>query len=347
VPVTHAPPAVALLAPDDGTWLVGALMAVDRLVVSTGLLVLLGGAGFVAVARLPTPAWQLTRRLEGRAWWLLRVAWWATLLGTLAGLLLHGPFTAGLPLSRTLDATLLAQTAGTRFGVIWAVRVLLLLLLVAFLQAWSEREAAWTRAGAWIAVGVLAAGLAVTPALSGHSAAGPDAAALGAVVGALHFSAAAVWFGGLVLLGTCMLPRADVGLLQAVPRFSSVAFTAMVVIVVTGVLQSWRQVGSLQALGHSAYGRLLVAKVAAFLLLIAFAGRSRVLVRRRLTARAFVGAAAPYQRVRGAAPPGLSDDTDARSLWLLRRLVLAEMATALVVLAVTALLGIATPPRAA
>jgi copper transport protein len=54
-------------------------------------------------------------------------------------------------------------------------------------------------------------------------------------------------------------------------RFSSVAFTAMVVIVVTGILQSWRQVGSLQALGQTAYGRLLVAKVAVFLLLIAVA----------------------------------------------------------------------------
>jgi len=346
VPVTHAPPAVALLAPDDGTWLVGALMAVDRLVVSTGLLVLLGGAGFVAVARLPTPAWRLTRRLEGRAWWLLRVAWWATLLGTLAGLLLHGPFTAGLPLSRALDGTLLAQTLGTRFGGIWAVRVLLLLLLVAFLRAWSEREAAWTSTGAWVAVGVLAAALAVTPALSGHPAAGPDAA-FGAVVGVLHYSAAAVWFGGLVLLVTCMLPRADVGLLHAVPRFSSVAFTAMVVIVVTGILQSWRQLGSLQALGHTAYGRLLVVKVAAFLLLIAFAGRSRVLVRRKLTAKAFVGAAAPDRHAGGAAPPGLSDDADARSLWLLRRLVLAEVIIAVVVLAATALLGIATPPRAA
>jgi len=123
VPVTQAPPAVALLGSDDGT-LVSALMAVDRLIVTTGLLVLLGGAGFVAVARLPTPAWRLTRRVEGRAWWLLRAAWWATLVGTLAGLLLHGPFTAGLPLSRALDATLLAQTVGTRFGGIWAVRVL-------------------------------------------------------------------------------------------------------------------------------------------------------------------------------------------------------------------------------
>jgi hypothetical protein len=41
--VTQALPAVGLLGPDNGTWLVGALVAVDRLLVSTGLLVLLGG----------------------------------------------------------------------------------------------------------------------------------------------------------------------------------------------------------------------------------------------------------------------------------------------------------------
>lgn len=74
----------------------GALMALDRLVVATGLLVLLGGTGFVAVARLATPAWRLNQRLERRAWRLLEVAWWVTLLGTLAGLLLHGSFSTGL-----------------------------------------------------------------------------------------------------------------------------------------------------------------------------------------------------------------------------------------------------------
>jgi len=343
--VTQAPPAVALLAPDAGT-LVGALMAVDRLVVSTGLLVLLGGAGFVAVARLPTPAWRLTRRMEGRAWWLLRLSWWATLVGTLAGLLLHGPFTGGLPLSQAPDATLLIQTIGTRFGVIWAVRVVLLLLLVAVLRAWSQREAPWTRTGAWVAVGLLAAALVVTPSLSGHAAAGPHPA-VGAVVGVLHFSAAAVWFGGLVLLGLCVLPHADVGLLAAVPRFSTVAFTAMVVIVVTGTLQGWRQLGSVQAVADTGYGRLLVAKVAVFVVLIAVAGLSRVLVRRRLTARVLAGAALPDQQASDAALPRLAgDDADARSL-LLRRLVLAEIAIAIVVLAITALLGIATPPSAA
>ena len=343
MPVTRDLPALALLAPDDGT-LAGAFMAADRLVVSTGLLVLLGGAGYLAVAGLPTPAWRLTRRLERRAWWLLRVAWWATLVGTLAGLLLYGPFTAGLPLSRMLDATLLHQTLRTRFGAAWAVRVLLLLLL-ALLRVWSERQAAGMRTSAWVAVGGLAAALVVTPALSGHAAAGPDAA-VGAVIGVVHFSAAAVWLGGLVLLGTCVLAHADAGLPQAVPRFSTVAFTAMVVIVVTGILQGWRQVGSLQALGQTGYGRLLVAKVAVFLVLIVVAGRSRVLVRRKLTARASVGAAAPDRDRGDAARPRLGD-ADGGSLWLLRRLVLTEVIIAIVVLAVTALLGIATPPRPA
>jgi copper transport protein len=343
MPVTRDPSALALLAPDDGT-LAGALMAADRLVVSTGLLVLLGGAGFLAVARLPTPAWRLTRQLERRAWWKFWVAWCATLAGTLAGLLLYGPFTAGLPLSRMLDTMLLDQTLRTRFGTTWAVRVLLLLIL-ALLRVWSERQAAGMRTSAWVAVGGLAAALAVTPALSGHAAAGSDAA-VGAVIGVVHFSAAAVWFGGLVLLGTCVLARADAGLPQAVPRFSAVAFTAMVVIVVTGILQGWRQIGSLQALGQTAYGRLLVAKVAVFLLLIVVAGRSRVLVRRKLMARALVGAAAPDRDPGDAARPRIGD-VDGGSLWLLRRLVLTEVIIAVAVLAITALLGIATPPRAA
>jgi putative copper export protein len=59
-----------------------------------------------------------------------------------------------------------------------------------------------------------------------------------------------------------------------------------------------------------------------------------------------VGAAAPHRQARDAASSGLSEATDAESLSLLRRLVLTEVIIAVVVLAVTALLGIATPPRA-
>jgi copper transport protein len=331
---------VTLLAPDGGQWIMGALMALDRLAVATGLLVLLGATGFLAVAQLPTPARRLNRRLEQRAWRLLEVAWWATLLGTFAGLLLYGPFSTGRPLILALDWTLLLDhTVRTRFGSAWALRILLLLILAALL-VWSKREGEQTPRAAWLAVAASAAGLAVTPGLGGHAAAGPDAA-VGAVVGVVHFSAAAVWFGGLVLLATCVLPRAEGELLGAAARFSSVAFTAMVVIVGTGMAQGWRQVGSLQALGDTAYGRLLVVKVVAFLFLIAVAGRSRALVRRKLMATVLIGA--PDRHGSGADLPDRSYD---RSQWLLRRLVFAEVIIAIVVLAVTALLGIALPPRA-
>jgi copper transport protein len=336
-------PALAPAAPHAGTRLVDAVMVVDRMIVSTGLLVLVGGIGFLAVARLPQAASRLTRRLEQRTWWLLQVAWWATLVGTLAGLLLHGPFTVRGRLSRSLDSRLLDQTLHTRFGAVWVVRLLLLLSLA--LLVWSPQQATRMRTGAWLGVAALAAALVLTPALSGHAAASP-AVAVGIVVGVLHFSAVAVWFGSLMLLGTCVLPRPDVRLLRAVPRFSSVAFSAMVVIVLTGMAQSWRELGSLQALEHTGYGRLLAGKVALFLVLLVFAGYSRALVRRKLTAGALVDAAASHPPPGGGGPARLGDDADARAIWLLRRSVIAEMATALLVLAVTALLGITTPPTA-
>ncbi len=98
-------------------------------------------------------------------------------------------------------------------------------------------------------------------------------------------------------------------------------------------------------MGQTAYGRLLLAKVAVFLLLIAVAARSRALVRRKLMARSLVGPATPPRPAQDGVRPGLSEAADAESVRLLRRLVLAEVIIALVVLAVTALLGIATPPK--
>jgi copper transport protein len=158
----------------------------------------------------------------------------------------------------------------------------------------------------------------------------------------LHFSAAAVWFGGVVLLGTCMLPRPDVAMLQAVSRFSSVAFMAMVGIVVTGMMQSWRQVGACRPWGTP-------PTVACW-----WQGGGVPAADRGRRPQPGAGPANADGKGLGRREsssdtkrPDLSDDADNGSLWLLRRLVLAEVIIAVVVLAVTALLGIATPPRAA
>jgi copper transport protein len=84
-------------------------------------------------------------------------------------------------------------------------------------------------------------------------------------------------------------------------------------IVVSGTVQGWRQVGSLGALTGTTYGRLLIAKVVLFGLIMMGAYLSRSLVQKRTAAA------------------GLS-------LAALRRSVGAEVAVAVVVLAITALL---------
>ena len=58
-------------------------------------------------------------------------------------------------------------------------------------------------------------------------------------------------------------------------KVSSVAFSAVVVVVATGVFQSIRQVGSFYALFHTVYGRTLLVKIGLVVVLIAFGGLSR------------------------------------------------------------------------
>jgi copper transport protein len=160
---------------------------------------------------------------------------------------------------------------------------------------------------------VVGAALLVTPGLAGHPGTG-DAAWFTTAIDVVHLSAAAVWAGGLAMLVTAVLPQSDET--AVVRRFSAVAFVAVVVIVATGVLQSWRQVGSLDALQHTTYGNVLLAKVALFVGMVGLAAWSRKLLRRKA---------------------GES----------LRRSVAAEAAAAVGIVALTALLVNVVPGRSA
>ena len=96
-----------------------------------------------------------------------------------------------------------------------------------------------------------------------------------------------IWLGGLATLALIVLDRdPDAG--RSAQRFSPVALTSVVIIVVTGVFASWRQVGfSRDAFLDTAFGRLLLIKVAMFIALVALAAWSRRIVRgaRRRSAR--------------------------------------------------------------
>ncbi|WP_182661633.1 copper resistance CopC/CopD family protein [Streptomyces calidiresistens] len=127
--------------------------------------------------------------------------------------------------------------------------------------------------GLTVGGGIVACGLAATWALSEHASTGPQTS-VAIPMDIVHLLAAAVWLGGLATLALLLfrdpgLPR------ETVRRFSRLAFGSVVLLVITGVYQSWRQVGSADLLFSTGYGQLLVTKAALVLLLLVVAGISR------------------------------------------------------------------------
>ncbi|WP_392973358.1 CopD family protein [Streptomyces sp. LN245] len=99
----------------------------------------------------------------------------------------------------------------------------------------------------------------------------------------------AVWLGGLAALLAALHRPAEPVPPAVVTRFSRLALTSVAVLAVTGVYQSWRGLGSWDALTSTSYGRLLVVKVVLVALLLAGAAFSRRWTTRAATARTPAG----------------------------------------------------------
>ncbi|MFD5406571.1 copper resistance CopC/CopD family protein [Streptomyces griseorubiginosus] len=226
---------------------------------------LIGTAVFLAACRPPEPA-----RL-GRLLW----AGWGTLLGsTLFLLVLRAPYEAGTGPASAFSLKAFERTLSTRPGEALLVRVALLLaayfFVVRLLRLGESRlSRPWQAAGA-----VLAVGLALTWAAAEHASAGIQVpVAMTSAV--LHVLSMAVWLGGLAAL-LSLLHRASSQLPPAVvSRFSRLAFGCVTVLVVTGVYQSWRGLGSWKEITGTTYGHLLVLKLIAVALLLTAARLSR------------------------------------------------------------------------
>ncbi|MGW2209605.1 copper resistance CopC/CopD family protein [Streptomyces sp. NPDC001781] len=288
----------------------------------------LGAAAFVAYCRPP-------RRGVLRP---LFVTGAATLLGsTPALLLLRGPYEEG-----TAPAfTSLGRTLTTRPGELLLARLLLLLVAVGAVLLLRRRPV--PRPAAVTAGAVLAVALALTWSAAEHASAGIQVP-LAVASTTLHLLATACWLGGLAAL--LMTLRASTVPARVVTRFSRLAQTSVAVLVVTGVYQSWRGLGTWQALTDTTYGRVLLAKLAAVGVLLAAAAWSR-----KWTGRLSTAAEVPAKVLEpagGAAlPPEPPAPAPALPVHRLRRTVLAEAAVGVVVLVLTTLLTSTLPGRAA
>lgn len=250
---------------------------------------------------------------------LLSLAWLVLMAGAMAG-------TGTTPDAAAMGALL--TTAGT--GTAWLVRAIALSIALGTLGALPLNRGVLTGT---MSAGALALG---SLAWTGHGAAGNG---MGGKVqlasDLLHLLASGVWLGalvGLILLlwagGSANLqPRLS---LRALKDFGAVGAGVVAILLVTGLFNAWRLVGLDQVgtLTSGLYGRMLLAKLALFGLMLLIAAANRW----RLT-------------------PALDQALDAggedRAVRALRAALAVETAAAILILGLVAWLGTLEPPMAA
>jgi copper transport protein len=156
---------------------------------------------------------------------------------------------------------LVLLTPGTSWPV-WAR-----LGLLAVLAGLSSRlvPSPSSRPRLWTIAAIL--GLAVLLTISLHSHAAASGRPLAILIDWAHLAAMAAWIGGLLPL-LLQLRRRAVPARILIPRFSRLALVCVATLGLTGLAAAVRQIGSWEALLTTAYGRALISKSAAFLVLI-------------------------------------------------------------------------------
>lgn len=146
-----------------------------------------------------------------------------------------------------------------------------------------------------------------------------------------HLLATAAWLGGLVALATVIIPRENVTELdRLIPSFSKVAFTSVIVLVITGSVHAVAVAGGVgELLIGSDYGLWLVIKVTVFAVMLVLGNHGRMYVQR------FV-----FRRMDAA------QVQESSTVQMLAVVMGAELAIAGAVLAMTAGLVAFAPPSA-
>ncbi|MGW7384143.1 copper resistance CopC/CopD family protein [Streptomyces sp. NPDC054794] len=329
------------------------LYDIARYTAYLALALLIGTVTFLAVCRPPEAGPLRGPVLTG---------WWTLLAATVVLLVLRAPYEEGTGPATAFDLAALERTLTSRPGLALLARLALLLVVGAVLlrlkrlPGLERQERLERRSGPVLALtAVLAVGLALTWAAAEHASAGIQVpVAMTSAV--LHLLAMAVWLGGLTALLATLYRAAGPVPPAVVARFSRLAFAAVTVLVVTGVYQSWRGLGSWDALTDTSYGRLLIVKLAAVALLLTAAGLSRRLTARLATTKATTrervpelvggpsaGSSAHAAEAPSADVPPSGDDPYRRGL---RRSVLAEVTVGMAVLVITTILTGTLPGRA-
>jgi len=218
------------------------------------------------------------------------VGWFAVLVATLS----ERPFTEAL---LSDDARQVLMT--TQFGQVWTVRLAVTIAMAALVSPTGTwRSSIPLRQWLWVS---LAAVLLGALAWVGHAGAAPGTVGL-LFLGndCLHLVAAGAWAGGLLPLALFLAAAGRHNDPNALPlaatvtrRFSTLGVVMVGAVLATGTVNTWHLVGSIEGLIATTYGRLLVTKIAVFLLMVIVAAINRFRLLPNLAVR---GTLRPLQR---------------------------------------------------
>jgi len=310
----------------DGFDSESALYVVIRWLTFTGILLVLGAVAFQHLVlgflrRKRNPDFPESPMLASASIRAAAVGMWATIaLAVVALFRLYAQSYAMHGAQQVFGGGLLAMLGRTVWGWGWILQMAAVLTAVlAFRAARRGSSAAWTLA-AFAALVV-----AFTPALSGHAASVPRLTAVAILSDGLHVIGAGGWIGSLLIVVIAGIPAAmqlseeerGGAVAAVINAFSPTALVFAGISAATGVFAAWLHIGTVSGLWQTGYGKTLLLKLG-ILSLVAATG------------------AYNWLRVR----PSLGDVVSAQRI---RRSATVEVAVALVVLAVTAVL-VATPP---
>ncbi len=271
---------------DPGFTASSPLFVLIRWLTLGGLVVLLGALtfrwGVLPSGRVRSPTvGEISPRAKRDAATLGLVAGAALLLLAPVRLVLQAGTMTGGPASVDPETLRILATEGP-WGAGWLLQVAGALgASLGFLAARAGRGSGW------FAAAVAGLALAFSPALSGHAVGGGGGAV---ALHATHVVVAGMWLGGLAMLLLVGIPAArrleDLASREATSAlaggFSLVATLGVALLFLTGAPAAFRLAGSFDALVGTSYGRVLLLKLIAVLMMGALGAYHALRIRPRL-----------------------------------------------------------------
>ncbi|WP_246007971.1 copper resistance CopC/CopD family protein [Gordonia oryzae] len=250
---------------------------------------LVGTVGLAVVSLMLYPRTLALKRFR----WTVAQSWVLAVLACAGTVLVRAAERADVGVSQAISGSVLSSGLDGGDATVMLVRAALVVALGPVLFAAARRRVPHAWGGTLI--GACGLGIAVTIAADGHASVG-DLVWLAMPVTTLHVVAMTLWLGGLLSMVLILLPdkhsRNPAAVTSEWPtpaspptpelltpavlhRWSRWAFAMVVVLVLSGEFQAWRQIWPVQALWDTTYGVVVLVKSALVLAMLGLAAYAR------------------------------------------------------------------------